>query len=130
MKDKPSLFSKIIAGEIPAIVEYEDDEYIVIRDIHPVAPVHVLIIPKKEIQTLEDVDPEDSQFHARLLQTARKVAKQLGISANYKLLMNVGRRVQAVHHIHLHLLGGWDQEKSTEELNQSSQGFVSEFPDQ
>ncbi len=104
---EPSIFTKIINKEIPSKVAFEDDEFIAIHDIHPKAPVHVLVIPKQEIPTLEDVSPEDTQFHAKLLLTGRKVAKLLGISENYKLMMNVGRGVQIVHHIHLHVLGGW-----------------------
>jgi histidine triad (HIT) family protein len=103
----PSLFTKIINREIPSTIEYEDDEFIVFRDIHPQAPVHVLLVPKKEYQTLEEADIQDIAFHGRLLVTARKVAKQLGIDGNYKLLMNVGPQMQLVPHVHLHILGGW-----------------------
>ncbi len=104
-----SIFTQIINREIPSTIEYEDQEFIVIRDISPKAPIHVLVIPKKEIATLEDIELEDTGFHSRLLLTARKVAKKLGIEQNYKLVMNVGLKMQVVHHIHLHLLGGWDK---------------------
>lgn len=104
-----SIFTKIIQREIPSTIEYEDEEFIVIRDISPKAPVHVLVIPKKEITTLEEVSLEDAGFHSRLLLTARKVARKLGIEHNYKLVMNVGPQMQIVHHIHLHLLGGWEK---------------------
>jgi histidine triad (HIT) family protein len=109
---EPSIFTKIINREIPATIHYEDDDFIAINDIHPEAPVHVLLIPKKEWQTLEDVAIADEEFHKRLLVTARLVAKQLGIQDNYKLLMNVGKEVQMVHHIHMHIMGGWDQNKT------------------
>lgn len=102
-----SIFTKIIRKEIPASIVYEDDDFIAINDIHPKAPVHVLVIPKQEIPTLEDVSADDEHFHAQLLLTGRKVAKILGISDNYKLVMNVGLQMQLVHHIHLHVLGGW-----------------------
>lgn len=119
----PSIFTKIINREIPATIHYEDEEFIAIDDIHPAAPVHVLIIPKAELATLELVDLADEKFHARLLMTARKVAQQLGIAENYKLMMNVGRQVQQVHHIHLHLLGGWDKDKTVEELDKEVEGL-------
>lgn len=106
-----TLFTKIINREIPATIEYEDDEFIVFRDIHPGAPTHVLVVPKKEYATLEDASMDDADFHAKLLLTARKVAKQLGIEQNYKLIMNVGLGIQQVHHIHLHVLGGWNDPK-------------------
>lgn len=102
-----SIFTKIIKRELPATIQYEDDEFIAINDIHPAAPVHVLVIPKKPYETLEAVDPGDAHFHARLLQVARLVAKKMGIEKNYKLNMNVGKQVQLVHHVHLHVLGGW-----------------------
>jgi len=110
----PSIFTQIINREIPATVEYEDDDFIAFRDIHPGAPVHVLLVPKKEYATLEDVDATDADFHAKLLQTARIVAKKLGIEKNYKLIMNVGAKMQMVPHIHVHIMGGWDDTKLKE----------------
>lgn len=102
-----SIFTKIINRELPSTIQYEDDEFIAFNDIHPAAPVHVLVVPKKPYETLEKVDPSDSAFHAKLLFTARKVAQKMGIADNYKLVMNVGKGVQVVHHIHLHVMGGW-----------------------
>lgn len=116
---QPSIFTRIINKEIPAKVVYEDDEFIAIHDIHPMAPVHVLLIPKEEIKTLEHVDIENEEFHKKLLQTARKVAKEAGIQDNYKLMMNVGEQVQQVLHIHVHILGGWEQTKQADELDPS-----------
>lgn len=107
-----SIFTKIIKREIPAKIRFEDDDFIVIDDLYPKAPVHVLIIPKQPYASLEAVPIEDAQFTHRLFSTARKVASQLGISDNYKLFMNVGEKVQAVHHLHLHLMGGYSKEKS------------------
>lgn len=123
---EPSIFTKIINREIPAKIEYEDDQFIAIHDIHPAAPVHILVIPKDQLETLESVPVEDESFHAKLLKVARQVAQKMGISDNYKLMMNVGKQVQAVHHIHLHLLGGWDKAKSLEELDQETEAFVKE----
>lgn len=114
-----SLFTKIINREIPATIRYEDDNFIAINDIHPIAPVHILIIPKAPHKTLEEVELTDAQFHADLLLTARKVAALVGIKDNYKLFMNVGLDVQAVHHVHLHLTGGW-KGKSRAELDEQA----------
>jgi histidine triad (HIT) family protein len=108
MKDtSESIFTKIINREIPATIEYEDDDFIAIKDINPKAPVHILIIPKHPYRTLEEVAISDQQFHAKLLLVARTVAQKVGIAKNYKLFMNVGEGVQEVHHVHLHLTGGW-----------------------
>ncbi len=107
MAEADSIFTKIINREIPAKIEYEDDEFIAFRDIHAKAPVHVLIVPKEPYRSLEKVPVENIDFSAKLLITARKVAKKLGIAQNYKIAMNVGEQVQAVQHLHLHLMGGW-----------------------
>ncbi|MBP7875409.1 HIT domain-containing protein, partial [Candidatus Woesebacteria bacterium] len=115
--DDQSVFTKIINRELPAAIEYEDDEFIVIDNIAPVAPVHVLVIPKKPYRTLEDVEQTDTRFHARMLFVARTVAKKLGISSNYKLFMNVGTKVQAVQHVHLHVTGGWKSTAGKAELD-------------
>jgi histidine triad (HIT) family protein len=112
-----TLFTKIINREIPAKIEYEDDQFIVFRDISPRAPIHVLIVPKEPYVTLEKVPQEKGDFHAQLLLTARKVAKILGIQANYKLFMNVGEGIQAVPHLHLHLMGGWDLSKESDKVD-------------
>ncbi|MEX0895995.1 MAG: HIT domain-containing protein [Patescibacteria group bacterium] len=123
-KDHDSIFAKIIRREIPASIQYEDDTFIVIDDIEPMAPVHVLIIPKEPHVTLEDVSVDDKDFHAQILLIARKVAAQLKISDNYKVFMNVGRRVQAVHHVHMHLLGGWEASKTTEQLDKDTKQAI------
>ncbi|MDQ3008582.1 MAG: HIT domain-containing protein [bacterium] len=115
-----SVFSKIIDGEIPATVYYEDERFIAIKDINGQAPVHALIISKKPYKTLEEIPSDDVEFHAQLLLTARNVAKQLNIADNYKLFLNVGERVQSVHHLHLHLMGGWANDKTREQLDQEA----------
>lgn len=104
-----TIFTKIINREIPATIVYEDDMFIAFNDLHPKAPVHVLLVTKEAYPTLEDTDIEDTELHAKLLQTARKVARTLGIEDNYKLMMNIGRDVQLVPHVHMHILGGWKQ---------------------
>lgn len=104
-----SIFSKIIRRELPSTIQFEDDEFIVINDIHPKAPVHVLIIPKKAYRSLEEVNMDDDAFYAKLMKLARKMAQKLHIADNYKIFMNVGDRVQDVPHLHVHLMGGWKQ---------------------
>jgi len=102
-----TIFTKIINRELPATIQYEDDEFIAFNDIHPNAPVHVLVVPKKPYQTLEEVELSDTAFMGRLLQVCRTVAKKMGIADNYRLGMNVGKDLQAVPHIHVHIVGGW-----------------------
>ena len=100
-----TIFSKIIDKEIPAEFEYEDDKCIVIHDIHPKSPVHLLIIPKKPIPTIIDLADEDQALMGHLLLVARDMGKKLGLEG-YKLCFNVGEKGgQEVMHIHLHLLG-------------------------
>ncbi len=112
-----SIFTRIINKEIPAKIVYEDDTFLAFHDIHPMAPVHVLLVPKKEHKTLEHVELSDEEFHKNLLLIARQIARELGIQDNYKLIMNVGEQVQQVLHVHLHILGGWEQTKQTEEID-------------
>ncbi len=111
-----SIFTKIIRREIPATIHYEDENFIAIEDIHPKAPIHVLVIPKKQYETLEMVDLDDDVFYAQLLKTVRIVAQKMGIAENYKIFMNVGKKVQQVHHIHVHVTGGWNSQKSIEAI--------------
>lgn len=98
-----SIFSKIIAWEIPADVVYEQDDVIVIKDIHPERKTHVLIIPKKEIATIHDMSEADEYILGELLQVAKKVALQLWVQSSYQLRVNVWN-MQEVPHIHMHLL--------------------------
>lgn len=102
-----SVFTQIVHHQIPAKIVYEDDIFIAFEDIHPKAPVHVLIVTKEPYASLEKIAVEDTNLHANILITARKVARKLGIADNYKIAMNVGPGVQAVQHFHLHLMGGW-----------------------
>lgn len=103
-----TIFSKIIAKEIPADIVYQDELVTAFRDIHPQAPTHILIIPNKEIPTANDVTLEDEQVLGRLFVVAKKIADQEGIAASgYRLLVNCGEDGgQEVMHLHMHLLGG------------------------
>lgn len=100
-----TLFTKILNKEIPAEILYEDDKVFAIRDINAQAPVHVLIIPKKEVKGVSTAEEGDGT--ETLLLVARKVAEQLGIENGYRLVINEGENgAQSVPHLHVHLLGG------------------------
>lgn len=103
-----SIFSKIIKRDIPADIVFEDDEIIAINDINPQAPVHILIIPKKEIATLNDLNENDANLIGKIVLVAKNLAKQKGIAEDgYRLLVNCNKNAgQTVFHIHFHLLGG------------------------
>ncbi len=103
-----TLFQKIIAGEIPADIVYEDDHVVAFRDIAPVAPTHVLIIPRKPIPSLAEATAEDLELLGRVLLAARHVAQLEGVAdAGYRLVLNTGvHGGQTVMHLHLHLLAG------------------------
>lgn len=100
-----TVFSKIISGEIPADKLYEDDLCIVIRDISPQAPTHVLIIPRKPMPRLVDATPDDKLLLGHLLVTAGDVARKLNVDDAFRLVINNGADAgQTVFHLHLHLL--------------------------
>lgn len=103
-----SLFTKIIKREIPAIIEYEDEHVVAFRDISPQAPTHILIVPVKEIATLNDVTEGDAELIGRMVLAARQIAMEKGIhERGYRLVMNCNEDGgQTVFHIHMHLLGG------------------------
>ncbi len=103
----PCLFCQIAAGERPAAVVYRDNEVIAIRDIHPQAPTHILIIPVKHITSVDDLAPGDEGLFGRLALTAKQIAQQENLSKGYRLVINTGTQAgQSVFHLHLHLLGG------------------------
>ena len=102
------VFCKIVRKEIPAEIVYEDEDVIAFRDAHPIAPVHILVIPKKHITSIVDISEEDAPLMGKLIFAAKKIAEDLKISEKgYKLLIRVGEHGgQEVKHIHLHLIGG------------------------
>lgn len=101
-----TVFSKIIAKQIPARIEYEDEKYIAIHDIRPQAPVHLLIIPKKPIPTLHDLEPADAELVGGMFLLADRLMRSLGHS-DYRTIFNNGRGAgQEVMHLHLHVLAG------------------------
>jgi len=104
-----TIFLKIIQREIPAEIVYEDDLCLAFRDVHPQAPVHVLLIPKKPVASLNELSSEDIALSGHLLQTVPKVAAQLGLSGGYRTVINTGPHGgQTVFHLHIHILGGRD----------------------
>ena len=102
------LFCKMISGEIKPDTIYEDEEVLAFRDINPQSPIHILVIPKKHISTLNHLQNEDINLMGKLLFTAKQIAQQENISeAGYRSLINCNAGAgQTVFHIHLHLLGG------------------------
>ncbi len=102
------LFCKIIAKEIPAQIIYEDDNVVAFNDINPQAPFHGLIIPKKHISTLNDMDQQDTDLVGQMVLAAGKIAKEKGFAEDgYRTVFNCNPHGgQTVYHIHLHLLGG------------------------
>jgi histidine triad (HIT) family protein len=101
-----TVFGQIIRGERQADIVYQDDQCLVIRDIHPQAPVHLLVIPKKPIPKIAETTPDDQELLGHLLLTANRVARQEGLS-DYRLVVNNGSQAgQSVFHLHIHVLGG------------------------
>lgn len=103
-----TIFSKIIRRELPADIVYEDDDVIAFRDINPQAPVHVLVIPREEIATVNDIKPGHAELIGKMVLAAQKIAADEGISEDgFRLVINCNRHgCQEVFHVHLHLIGG------------------------
>ncbi len=103
------LFCKIIKGEVPSEFLFEDDAFVVFRDINPHAPVHLLIVPKRHIRSINDLTEDDQETLGQMFMIAKDMAKREGVDkSGYKLLFNVEKGGgQMVFHLHLHLIGGW-----------------------
>jgi len=102
-----TIFSKIIDRKIPARIEHEDDLCLAFHDVAPQAPTHLLVIPKKPIPSLADVEPADEALVGHLVLVATRLAAKLGLGDGYRLVVNCGRDGgQSVDHLHVHLLGG------------------------
>ncbi len=102
------LFCRIIAGEIPGTFLYQDDRLVVLQDVNPQAPLHVLIVPRKHVATLNDLTPEEDGLIGEMFRRAALVARERGVAdTGYRAVFNCNREAgQTVFHIHLHLLGG------------------------
>ncbi|MCK5348117.1 MAG: histidine triad nucleotide-binding protein [Desulfobacula sp.] len=103
------LFCRIVNRELPTEFLYEDDDFVVFRDINPAAPVHVLLVPKKHIRSINDLQKEEGSIISGLFMLAGDMAKEQGVNeSGYKLLFNVEKGGgQVIFHLHLHLIGGW-----------------------
>ena len=101
------VFCRIVQGEAPARIVYQDQEVTAFRDLRPQAPVHILIVPNRHIVGVAQVEPQDAALLGRLFVVARRLAEQEGIANGYRLVVNSGRLAgQSVFHLHVHLLGG------------------------
>lgn len=103
-----TLFQKIADGEVEADIVYEDEQCIAFHDINPQAPIHILVVPRKPVPSVNHLTPEDEPLTGHLFTVAKKLAGELGVAdGGYRLVMNCGDDAgQSVDHIHLHLLGG------------------------
>jgi histidine triad (HIT) family protein len=108
MSNADCLFCKIASGEIPADIVYESDHVVAFRDINPQAPTHVLIIPRRHIATINDIESDDAEDIGRLFVAAKEIAVSAGFAEpGYRVTMNCNADAgQTVFHVHLHLLGG------------------------
>lgn len=101
------LFCKIIAGEIPSSKVYEDDKILAFKDINPMAPVHVLVIPKIHIENVDGITEENSGYVAHIFEKIPQIAKESGLTNGYRVITNCGEDgCQSVMHLHFHILGG------------------------
>lgn len=105
---KDCLFCKIIKGEIPSNKVYEDEEFLAFHDIHPAAPIHILVIPKKHIESLAHIEKEDEILLGKLLGVVNKITEEQGMKQDgYRVINNCGKNGgQEIMHLHFHILGG------------------------
>jgi len=108
---KDCIFCKIVNEEIPTKFLYEDDTLVAFRDINPHAPVHILIVPKKHIRSINDLTENDRKIISHMIMVGKDIAKKESVNiSGYKLLFNVERGGgQVIFHLHLHLIGGWEK---------------------
>ena len=101
------LFCKIVAGDIPSTKVYEDESVLAFRDIAPMAPTHILVIPKAHISSVADITPDNSAVVAHIFEVIATIAAQEGLTEGYRVISNCGDHAgQSVHHLHFHILGG------------------------
>ena len=104
------IFCQIVKRQLPSQIVDEDEEFVVFRDINPKAPVHVLVVPKRHIGSVNELTTTEADLAGRWVLMAKKVAEKLGIGRAYQLKVAVGREAgQTVEHLHLHILGGWKE---------------------
>lgn len=103
------LFCKIVSGQIPSTIVYQDEQVLAFRDLHPEAPEHLLFIPKRHLASMAELTAEDGPLLAAIFTAAKNVAHDLGLEQGYRFVTNVGPHAgQSVFHLHFHLLGGRD----------------------
>ena len=101
------IFCRIVRGESPANIVYQDEDVTAFRDLHPQAPVHILIVPNRHVAGVAQVEQKEAALLGKLFVVARRLAEQEGIAAGYRLVVNNGPQAgQSVFHLHVHLLGG------------------------
>jgi len=101
------IFCKIIAGEIPSKKAYEDDKILAFHDIHPAAPVHILVVPKIHLDSLNDINQENIDCVSHILLKIPEIAESFGVIDGYRVITNIGAKAgQSVKHLHFHILGG------------------------
>lgn len=102
------IFCQIIAGQKPAQILFEDEDLVVFRDIRQAAPVHLLIVPRRHIPSLNDLDGESAGLFGKMALVAKRMAQETGTAEGYRLQVNCGRKGgQIIDHLHMHLMGGW-----------------------
>ncbi len=102
-----TVFAKIIAGDLPAEKVFENERILAIKDLHPLAPVHLLIMPKKPIASIQEMQGEDFALLEEIVQVAQKLAQDWGVADGYRLVTNNGSQAgQTIFHLHFHLIGG------------------------
>lgn len=105
--DPNCIFCQIANHKIPAKIKYEDEDFVAFDDIHPKAKVHILLIPKRHIHSVDALTDQDEELIGKMILTAKKVAEEAGIGHNFRLVTNSGPDAgQAVDHLHFHILGG------------------------
>jgi len=111
MIEEDCLFCKIITKKLSSDIVYENDNFLVFKDIHPKAEIHLLIVPKKHIESVDHIEKEDACLLGEIFLAAKEVADKLNVSKMYKLAFNVGRGAgQLIDHLHMHLLAGKGKE--------------------
>ena len=104
------IFCQIVTHKLPAEIVFEDEDLVVFKDINPDAPIHLLIVPKKHIDTLNSLDEQTVGIVAKMVLVAKQMAEVLKTQSGYRLMINCGREAgQVVFHLHMHLMGGWGQ---------------------
>ena len=110
MENEDCIFCKIINNDIPTEFLYENDRLVVFKDINPLAPIHLLLVPKKHIRSINDLEGSDAAIVSELIMTAKEMAEKMSVNkSGYRIFFNVEKGGgQEVFHLHLHLIGGWE----------------------